>query len=157
MSYSRPPPTTLKTTWTNICFMLGGGQFPTHRCSSIINDVTYVLIPCMHIFINGLFDYLFYITNVPQFWWKSSYDIIRQDFDNFFSVSICRYGWSSVGDPRHFGADPGSDWCLRIALNLDSTPDPTPFFNDFEDAKKYFFHILFFQLTTGTLSSDLKI
>jgi hypothetical protein len=45
----------------------------------------------------------------------------------------------------------------RSTVNLDSTPDPTPFFNDFEDAKKYFFHILFFQLTTGTLSSDLKI
>ncbi len=38
---------------------------------------------------------------------------------------------SSVGDPWHFGADP------------DPTPDPTPFFIDFKDAKRksYFFLI----------------
>ncbi len=34
---------------------------------------------------------------------------------------------SSVGDPRHFGPD----------------ADPTPFFNDYKDAKNYFFHIFF--------------
>ncbi len=36
-----------------------------------------------------------------------------------------------VGDPWHFGADP------------DLAPDPTPFFIDFKDAKKIFFHIFF--------------
>ncbi len=45
----------------------------------------------------------------------------------------------SVGDLRHFGADP------------DPTPDPTPFFIDLNDEKKniffsYFFHIFFLYL-----------
>jgi len=40
---------------------------------------------------------------------------------------------ASVGDPRLFGADP------------DPTPDPTSFFGDFKDAKKYLvrWHFIF--------------
>jgi hypothetical protein len=41
---------------------------------------------------------------------------------------------------------------------LDPTPDPTPFFSDFTDAKKLFFILIFFSynLPAGTLSSILK-
>jgi hypothetical protein len=39
----------------------------------------------------------------------------------------------------------------------DPTPDPTPFFSDFMDGKKIFFHIfLTTYRTAGTLSSALK-
>ncbi len=40
---------------------------------------------------------------------------------------------------------------------LDPTPDPTSFFSDFKDAKKFSFHIFFYNLPAGTLSSVLKI
>jgi hypothetical protein len=51
----------------------------------------------------------------------------------------------SVGDPWHFGADPDPDPRISRYLWLmdpDSTPDPTPVFND---AKKNFF--IFFLIT----------
>jgi hypothetical protein len=37
----------------------------------------------------------------------------------------------------------------------DQTPDPTPFFRDFKDAKKliFFLHIFSYNLPAGTLSS----
>jgi hypothetical protein len=45
-----------------------------------------------------------------------------------------------------------------VQIDPDSTPDPTPFFSDFKDAKNYFFHIFFsYNLPTGTLSSVLEI
>ncbi len=56
----------------------------------------------------------------------------------------------SVGDPWHFGAD----------LDPAPTPDPTPFFSDFNNAKKIFFSYFFsfsYSLPAGTLSSVLKI
>jgi hypothetical protein len=42
---------------------------------------------------------------------------------------------------------------------MDPTPDPTPFFSDFKDAKKniFFLHIFPYNLPTGTLVSVLKI
>jgi hypothetical protein len=47
---------------------------------------------------------------------------------------------------------------IRIPGSVSLTPDPTPFFNDFKDAKKMcFFHIFSYNLPTGTLSSVLKI
>ncbi len=53
---------------------------------------------------------------------------------------------ANVGDPWHFGAD------------SDPTPDPTPFFSDYKDAKKIFLFIFFsYNLPAGTLSSVLKI
>ncbi len=43
-------------------------------------------------------------------------------------------------------------------MDPDPTPDPTPFFSEFKDAKRYMFFIVFsYNLPTGTLSSDLKI
>jgi hypothetical protein len=42
--------------------------------------------------------------------------------------------------------------------NLDPTPDPTPFFNDFKDVNKIVFFLFFsYNLPTGTSSSVLKI
>jgi hypothetical protein len=41
--------------------------------------------------------------------------------------------------------------------DLVQTPDPTPFFSYFKDAKKYFFPYFFsYNLPTGTLFSVLK-
>jgi hypothetical protein len=43
-------------------------------------------------------------------------------------------------------------------MDPDPTPDPTPFFSDFEDEKKYFFPIFFsYNLPADTLSSFLKL
>jgi hypothetical protein len=82
--------------------------------------------PCMHIFINGLFDYLFYTT----YHRKSSYDIIRQDFDNFFiSFNICRYSMckAMLGIRDILVRIRTSDQRIRICMapNPDPTPDPT--------------------------------
>ncbi len=54
-----------------------------------------------------------------------------------FIHAVCTVGGlTSVGDPGHFDADP--DLCL---MDPDPTPDSTPFFSDFQDAKKLiFFH-----------------
>jgi hypothetical protein len=42
-------------------------------------------------------------------------------------------------------------------MDPDPTPDPTPFFSDFKDAKKIFFPIFFsYNLPTGTATSVLK-
>jgi hypothetical protein len=42
-------------------------------------------------------------------------------------------------------------------LDPDPTPEPTPFFSDFQDAKKKFFlHILSYNLPASTLSSVFK-
>jgi hypothetical protein len=40
-------------------------------------------------------------------------------------------------------------------MDSDPTPDPTPFFSDFKDAKKFIFFS--YNLPAGTLSSALKI
>jgi hypothetical protein len=44
-------------------------------------------------------------------------------------------------------------------MDPDPTPDPTPFFSDFEDSKKIFFfpYFFYYNLPAGTLSSFLKI
>jgi len=68
----------------------------------------------------------------------------------------------SVRYQRHFGADTDPDrhlWLMDLAPNLASDPYPTPFFSDFKDAKKINFFFVFFItcLTTGTLSSVLKL
>ncbi len=54
-----------------------------------------------------------------------------------------------AGDPWHFGADP-DPWIRTLPLTLlltepdrDPTPDPTPFFSDFKDAKKLIFSHFF--------------
>jgi hypothetical protein len=39
---------------------------------------------------------------------------------------------------------------------MDPDPDPTPYFNDFKDAKKILFFIFFYNLPAGTLSSVFK-
>jgi hypothetical protein len=60
---------------------------------------------------------------------------------------------TDVGDPGLFGAD--SD--PRLRSDPDPTPDPTPFFSDFKDAKKIIFFIFFsYNLPAGTLSSKKK-
>ncbi len=46
---------------------------------------------------------------------------------------------TGVGDLGHVGADPDP----RLRTDPDPTPDLTPFFRDFKDAKKLFFHIFF--------------
>jgi hypothetical protein len=40
-----------------------------------------------------------------------------------------------------------------MAPDADPTPDQTPFFIDFKDAKKDFFHIFSYNLPTGSSSS----
>jgi hypothetical protein len=56
-----------------------------------------------------------------------------------------------LGIHNLFGADPAPD----------STPDPTPYFRDFKDAKKiHIFYLISYNLPAGTLvpiSSVLKI
>jgi hypothetical protein len=42
-------------------------------------------------------------------------------------------------------------------MDPDPTPNPTPFFRDFKDAKKKFFVFFSSNLSAGTLSSVLKI
>ncbi len=58
--------------------------------------------------------------------------------------------WWGSGSPRYL--------CV-IVQAPDPTPDPTPFFSDFKDAKKklFFSHIFSYNLPAGTLSSVLKI
>ncbi len=46
-----------------------------------------------------------------------------------------QYLESSVADPWHFDADPDPHIWL---MDLDPTPDPTPFFNYIKDAKNFF-------------------
>jgi hypothetical protein len=46
---------------------------------------------------------------------------------------------TGVGDPGQFGAN--SD--PRLRTDPDPTPDLTPFFSDFKDAKKLFFSYFF--------------
>ncbi len=48
--------------------------------------------------------------------------------------------YTRFGDPSHVGADPDPDLWL---MDPDATPDPTPFFINFKDAKKNFPHIFF--------------
>ncbi len=60
---------------------------------------------------------------------------------------------TGVGDPEHFGEDPD----LRLRVDPDPTPDLTPFFSDFKDAKNYFFKFFSFNLPAGTLSPVLKV
>ncbi len=60
---------------------------------------------------------------------------------------------TGVGDPGQFGAD--SD--PRLRSDPDPTPDPTPFFSDFKDAKKLFFKFFSYNLPVGTLSSVLSV
>jgi hypothetical protein len=51
---------------------------------------------------------------------------------------------NSVGDPLHFGADPDLYlWPMDpdLAADPEPSPGPTPFFSDFEDAKKFFFFL----------------
>ncbi len=50
----------------------------------------------------------------------------------FFNVMI------NVGDPWHYGANPDPRICTSWLMDPDPTPDPTPFFSDFKDAKKKF-------------------
>ncbi len=57
----------------------------------------------------------------------------------------CGSGFGSP-DPYLWLMDPDSD----------PTPDPTTFFIDFKDAKKYFFLIFSYHLPTGTSPSDSK-
>ncbi len=48
-------------------------------------------------------------------------------------------------------------WLMDPDLDPDPTPEPTPFFSDFQDAKKKFFlHILSYNLPASTLSSVFK-
>ncbi len=58
---------------------------------------------------------------------------------------ILRIYLISVGDPRHFRADPDPHlWLMDPAPDSepDPTPDQTPFFSDFKDAKKSSYFIL---------------
>ncbi len=58
---------------------------------------------------------------------------------------------SSVGDPWHFGADPDPRDPYFWLMDADPTPDPTPFFSDFKNAKKNFIFFSY-NLPEGTFS-----
>ena len=75
-------------------------------------------------------------------------------------VSVWSSPWDQCWESVTFWCESGSrstDPYLWL-LDPDPTPDPTPFFSDFKDAKKnYFFHIFSYNITAVTLSSVLKI
>jgi hypothetical protein len=68
----------------------------------------------------------------------------------FLFIPVVAVGFEAIfGDPCHFGADPDQDPYPQIRtlwqMDPNPTPDPTPFFSDFKDAKKkkYFFLITY--------------
>ncbi len=63
---------------------------------------------------------------------------------------------SSVGDPMTFWCGSGSSDLYLWLMDPDPTSDPTCFFDDFKDAKRIFFHILFLQLAHRNIIFLLK-
>ncbi len=114
-----------------------GGIFSTQMYVKFDNWWCYINVHCgaipictLHILINGLVDYLFYITYVPHFWWKSSHDITRQDFDNFFlfrsifaDTECVQQYWGSVTFWCGYGSGSGSksgsypQYCQHLSLS----------------------------------------